>query len=153
MHIVDQAFIANKKKGQKTSSSSKQNSINPTHTKKGDKDEKKVKYCKAHDHIIKSCPKLAKELGMTIIDTSPSTIELANVIQDAEWAFSAKCHYDPSLHDVCMFAIAFDVWYFDNGATKHITSQCSFFTSIVFAPISNTVTCANNSSYPIEGVG
>ena len=45
------------------------------------------------------------------------------------------------------------VWYFDSGATKHITSQRSLFTSLESAPKGNTVTCANNSSYPVGGVG
>ena len=45
------------------------------------------------------------------------------------------------------------IWYFDSGATKHITSQHSFLTSLVSAPTCNTITCANNLSYPIEGVG
>ena len=46
-----------------------------------------------------------------------------------------------------------DVWYFDRGATKHITSQRNFFTSLEPSPTGNTVTCANNSSYPVMGVG
>ena len=45
------------------------------------------------------------------------------------------------------------VWYFDSGATKHITSQRSFFTTLESAPTGNSVTCANNSSYPVKGVG
>ena len=46
-----------------------------------------------------------------------------------------------------------DVWYFDSGDTKHVTSQCNFFTSLLSTPIGNTISCANNSSYPIKGVG
>ena len=42
-------------------------------------------------------------------------------------------------------------WYFDSGAAKHIPSQCSLFISL--ESLGNTVTCTNNSSYPIEGVG
>ena len=45
------------------------------------------------------------------------------------------------------------VWYFDSGASKHITSQHDLFTSLNSAPIGNSVTCADNSSYPIKGVG
>ena len=47
----------------------------------------------------------------------------------------------------------FDVWYFDSGASKHITSQRDMFTSLEVVPIGNYVTCVDNSSYPIKGVG
>ena len=52
------------------------------------------KYCKANDHVIKTCPKIAakeakkKEAGMSVTEASPSTTESANVVQDTEWAFS-----------------------------------------------------------------
>ena len=52
-----------------------------------------------------------------------------------------------------MFVVESDVWYFNSGATKHITLLRNFFTSLEPAPIGNTVTCANNSSYPVMGVG
>lgn len=52
-----------------------------------------------------------------------------------------------------MSVVDLDVWYFDSGATKHITLQHNFFTSLNSAPIGNTVSCTNNSSYPIKGVG
>ena len=87
-----------------------------------------------------------------VADASPSTTECANVVQDTEWAFSAQCSYDPLLHDSCMSAVDSEVWYFDSGATKHITSQRSLFTSLESAPKGNTVTCANNASYPVKGV-
>ena len=45
------------------------------------------------------------------------------------------------------------VWYFDIGATKHITSHHDMFTCIEAVPNGNTVTCANNASYPVKGVG
>ncbi|MCO5581848.1 hypothetical protein L7F22_035737 [Adiantum nelumboides] len=38
-------------------------------------------------------------------------------------------------------------------ATKHITSHRDLFTSLESVPHGNSVTCANNASYPIEGVG
>ena len=90
---------------------------------------------------------------MAVVDTSASNTESANVLQDTEWAFSAPCSYDPSLHDSCLSVVDSDVWYFDSGATKHITSQHSFFTTMESAPTGNSVTCANNSSYPVKGVG
>ena len=65
--------------------------------KKDNKNEKKTekqklfcKYCKAHEHIIKNCSKLTakeakkQESRMAIADTSPSTIESANVVEDAK---------------------------------------------------------------------
>ncbi|MCO5570476.1 hypothetical protein L7F22_024198 [Adiantum nelumboides] len=45
------------------------------------------------------------------------------------------------------------VWYFDSGATKHITSHRDLFTSLESVPHGNSVTCANNASYPVQGVG
>lgn len=54
---------------------------------------------------------------------------------------------------VCQFATDSHVWYFDGGASKHITSHRDLFTSLESVPHGNTVTCANNASYPIQGVG
>jgi len=53
----------------------------------------------------------------------------------------------------CQFAADSHVWYFDSGATKHITSHRDLFTSLEFVPHGNTVTYANNASYPVQGVG
>ena len=46
----------------------------------------------------------------------------------------------------------FTVWYFDSGASKHIILQCDMFTSFDSSPTGNSVTCANNSFYPVKGV-
>ena len=64
---VDQAFWARQKgKGKVGPSTGKPKSDYVAQPKKEDKDEKKVgkqkvfcKYCKATDHVIKSCPKKA----------------------------------------------------------------------------------------------
>ncbi|MCO5555505.1 hypothetical protein L7F22_009050 [Adiantum nelumboides] len=45
------------------------------------------------------------------------------------------------------------IWYFDSGASKHITSRKDLFCSLDAAPAGKKVTCANNASYPIKGVG
>ena len=94
-----------------------------------------------------------KRLVWLVANASPSSTESINVVQDIDWAFNAQCNYDPLLHDSCMSVVDSDVWYFDSGTTKHITSQRSLFTYLESAPKGNTVTCANNSLYPIEGVG
>ncbi|MCO5576454.1 hypothetical protein L7F22_030264 [Adiantum nelumboides] len=45
------------------------------------------------------------------------------------------------------------IWYFDSGACRHITSRKDLFCSLDGAPAGKKVTCANNASYPIKGVG
>ncbi|MCO5594373.1 hypothetical protein L7F22_048403 [Adiantum nelumboides] len=45
------------------------------------------------------------------------------------------------------------IWYFDSGASRHITSRKDLFCSLDAAPAGKKVTCANNASYPIKGVG
>ena len=52
-----------------------------------------------------------------------------------------------------MAAANVDVWYFDSGATKHITSQRNFFTSLHSTPTRNSLSCANDSCYPVQGFG
>ena len=130
--------------------------------KTGDKGKKKTRcnYCKATDHVIKNFPKIkTKEAkkkdsnAATIADASTGS-DSANVVHDTEWEFSVYCQYDPSVHDACLVvSVDSDVWYFDSGATKHITSHRDLFTSLDAIPNGNTVTCANNASYPVKGVG
>ncbi|MCO5597384.1 hypothetical protein L7F22_051460 [Adiantum nelumboides] len=45
------------------------------------------------------------------------------------------------------------IWYFDSGASRHITSRKDLFCSLDAAPAGKKMTCANNASYPIKGVG
>ena len=100
MRGADQDFVANQRggKGKACFSYSKQKSANAAQSKKEDKDEKKgekqkmfCKYCKANNHVIKMCPKIAtkeakkKEVGMVVTEASPSTTESANVVKDTEW--------------------------------------------------------------------
>ena len=90
---------------------------------------------------------------MAVSDASPSNSESANMVQDTEWAFNVHCSYNPSVHDACMSVAYSEVWYFDSGATMHIISQHDIFNFLESAPIGNTVTCADNSMYPVKGVG
>ena len=128
----------------------------------GDKGKKMIRcnYCKANDHVIKNFPKLKtkeakkKESNVATIANASTTTDSANVMQDAEWAFTVDCLYDPSIHDAYLVvSVDSDVWYFDSGATKHITSHRDLFTCLEAVPNGNTVTCANNASYPVKGIG
>ena len=99
--------------------------------KAAEKGKKKFlcKYYKATDHIIKDCLKVKekevrkREASMAIIEatSTPSNGESVNIVHDANWAFSMTCSYNPSLHGTCMSIVDSHVWYFDSGASKHIT--------------------------------
>lgn len=65
--------------------------------------------------------------------TSGINGDSAIVAQDANWEFSVHCSYNPLLQDTCMFVVDSHVWYFDSGASKHITSERDMFTSFNFA--------------------
>ena len=143
MRVADQAFLASQKgKGKWNSSASKQRFANNSQVNEKKQEQKQklfCKYCKGIDHIIKNCPKLAakeakkKEAGLFAEVSAPKT-KSANLVQNEEWAFTIVCSFDPSSFEQCMSVVESDVWYFDSGATKHITSQRNFFTSLELAP-------------------
>ena len=121
--------------------------------------KKRCKYCRKAGHTIEECRKLAKrnekkESGMSIVESSANAKnDEANMAQDF-WACVVTCHYDATLHSKCMIVNEADSdWFFDSGASKHITSCKSFFVSLKDAPKGGHVVCANNASYPIIGVG
>ena len=61
---------------------------------------------------------------MVVVEASTPKIEFANLVQNVEeWAFSTVCSFDPSSHEQCMSIVDLEVWYFDSGATKHVTLQ------------------------------
>ena len=47
---------------------------------------------------------------------------------------------------------AHTIWFFDNGASRHITSRKDLFSLLGATSIGRKVTCATNSSYPIQGI-
>ena len=141
MHIADQAFAAASHKGKgkfKLKSMTGADGAKKA-DKSEEKKEKKVKcnYCKKLGHMIKDCPKVdakearkKKEASMAVADTSKSNAEFANVVQESEWAFAVQCSMTHlCTMCVCLFADS-HVWYFDSGATKHITSQRDMFTCL-----------------------
>ena len=107
---------------------------------------------------VRECPKLKekeakkKESSMTIADTSFVRTNSINIVHDGEWEFILEWSYDPFAHDEYMTTIDMDVWYFDSGANKDITSHPDFFPSLQIAPIRSTLMCANKSSYPLKGI-
>ncbi|MCO5607185.1 hypothetical protein L7F22_061378 [Adiantum nelumboides] len=136
----DEAFIAVQRRGENSNAATSHGSsasgkspvlnastgINSSGNS-GNKGKKKMRchYYKSNDHLIKQCPKLKaketkkKEDGSTInaAIVEASMKEVCDAHVDAKWAFSAKCTYNPAVHDACM-SIAADshVWYFDSGA-------------------------------------
>ena len=92
-------------------------------------------------------------MAFTRVTTTPSNGESTNIVQDADWAFSVTCIYNPLLHGAYMSIVDSHVWYFDSGASKHITLQCDMFTSLETVPSGNSITCVDNSSYLVKGVG
>ena len=134
--VADQAFMSAHKGHDNVSTSSKPKAASSKNSNKyekvADKGKQKLfcKYCKATDHIFKDCPKVkAKEAkkieaGMDVAEapTFGTNVDLANVAQDADWAFSVHCSYNPLLQDTCMSVVDSHVWYSDKGASKHITS-------------------------------
>ena len=134
-----------------SSKSKPQYSSSTSSSHDGDMEKKKTcKYCRKGGHTIDECKKLAKrnekkkEADMSIVETTPNAKnDKANVAQDV-WACVITCNYDSS----CMVVNEVNSdWFFDSGASKHITSCKSFFAPLKDAPKGGHVVCANNALF------
>ena len=157
----DQAFAANdRNKGRFQKSVPKNTANNQPSTSSSQGDQKKKKrcnYCRKPGHEIAECrkriasEKKKKEAGLSVTTTSGTDAnthehanEQANYARDQNWGFIVQCHYNPPVHDTgshtCM-AVSASTWFFDSGASKHITSSKTLFTSLADAPKGGSVTC------------
>ena len=71
------------------------------------------------------------------------TNDHANFSRDQLYGFTVQCDYNPSVHDASdtSMSISASTSFFDSGASKHITSCRSLFTSLVDAQKGDSVTC------------
>ena len=101
----------------------------------------------------KVCEEKKKQVGLNVTTSTGTRVE-AHIAQH-EWAFSIYTMYDPSKDDNCLsVSESMDALYFDCGASKHITSCKNFSVTLEDAcHKASTVTCANNASYIIKGIG
>ena len=90
---------------------------------------------------------------MDIVDVASTKTDSANTVYDVKWAFNVVSNYNFSANDACMTVVDIHVWYFDNGASKHITSYHNLFSFLEIVSPRNIVMCANNLSYSIKGIG
>lgn len=178
----DQAFMASQKgKGKAVSGAAyKPKTAANQPTVSGEKDENQPKkkgkchYCRKPGHYIGECRKriakekekgTKKEANVAQADASSAekkeTANLSIVSHgdedfDDEYVCIVSCSYNPSMHttdESCLSVTSQEDWYFDSGASKHITSQRNLFSVFDATSERGTVTCANNSAYAIQGVG
>ena len=109
------------------------------------KKKKRCNYCRVAGHDIAECRKRIaseeeeEEKGLAVStasgnDATPN--EHAHFATEQSWSFIVQCHYDPSVHDAsdaCMLVSA-STWFFDSGASKHVTSCKTLLTSLADAP-------------------
>ena len=158
---TDQALVVqNRNKGKVNNNQSKSGLVQSSDKSKADLEKPKRKgkchFCKKYGHYISECSKhIAKEKkkeSSEAVSNSANTSaakedEYANTVQDS-YAFIVCSDFS-----ACSINEAQVIWYFDSGASRHITSRKDLFRSLDAAPAGKQVTCANNSSYPIKGVG
>ena len=157
----DQAFVAPYKgKGQFGASSAKPKSKAHAHVDQSKPKEEKVdkkkrcNYCRKVGHLIAECTKRIenekKRKQQGLVASTDNGKEEANLAHDG-YALTATC-MDYESSSTC-FSISNVDWYFDSGATKHITSCKTLFSTLRDAPRGGSVLCANDASYAIKGIG
>jgi len=162
----DQALFAkNKGKGKSNAYKPKSETGQPSNKEKDDAQKPKKKgkchYCKKPGHYIDECYKrIAKEKKKESGNSVEETSDVGNKKDDAtanlveeDWCFYT-CSYDPSqeVHSLSV-SDSGDVWFFDSGASRHITSRKDLFGRLIPSSCGRKVTCANNASYPVQGTG
>ena len=85
-----------------------------------------------------------------MIATTDSGKEEANLAHDS-YVLTVTC-MDYESSSTC-YSVSNVDWYFDSGATKHITSCKKLFSTLRDAPHGGSVFCANDASYAIKGIG
>ena len=158
---TDQALVVqNRNKGKVSNKQSKSGLVQSSDKSKADSEKPKRKgkchFCKKYGHYISECSKRIakekkKESSLAVSNSANTSAakedESANMVQDS-YAFIVCSDFF-----ACSVDEAQVIWYFDSGASRHITFRKDLFRSLDAAPAGKQVTCANNSSYPIKGVG
>ena len=75
------------------------------------------------------------------------------MVHDAKWAFHAECSHNFSTHDASMIAANMHVWYFENGASKHVASHYELSSCFEIALLVKTIMRANNLIYLAKATG
>lgn len=145
--------------GKTTNTSGKpKNNAGSDANQNGEKKQKRCSYCRKLGHHISECWKHNESVmkQSSLVRTNGSSTckkDDSTKVAHHDWAFDVTCQNNPSVQDSYMAADAFNTWYLSSGASKHITSCKKLFVSLINAPEGGIVTCANDVSYAVRGIG